>query len=347
MVCVAALAVISGAAGAVPPATGLKAVVQDGQVFLSWQEGETPEGTTWNVYLSDAPITDVAWAKCIAHHIERHSARDWWEDPTSFKKGESAKPPVGFRIEDTGERIDPSGGLFVHTPRKEGKLFFAVTCTESNGVEDTALVPGANALQEGIAVTSGKVRAIWQRPGAPPASGAGKGRALWLRLHGKSDVVRGAEYLAFGDETMGWREGIPFKFSVRIQGDAVVIQPTDRTWINRPHPDGAGADAIWTFWYGYNSRIYDPKQMSQGVPTNYTEQRLMWILNWVSERYQTDRTRWYCSGSSMGGCGTVSFALRQPNHHFRLRGRLPPANKDSEQERNRGCATKRVCRYGA
>ena len=42
-----------------------------------------------------------------------------------------------------------------------------------------------------------------------------------------------------------------------------------------------GMPAIWTFWYGYNSKIYDRRQMATGVPTNYTERLNLWILDWV------------------------------------------------------------------
>jgi hypothetical protein len=142
----------------------------------------------------------------------------------------------------------------------------------------------------------------------------GKDKPLWLNLHAKGGVVANMEYLVFGDDSMGWRPGIAFKFSVRIEGTGVVVRPTDRVWINRPHDEAAdgGTPAIWTFWYGYNSHIYDRKLMATGVPTNYTERRNLWILNWVREQYQPDPNRWSCSGSSMGGCGTISFALHHP-----------------------------------
>ena len=306
----------TGCAGeSAPPVSGLKATARDGQAILTWQEAETPDGTTFNVYVSDRPIADVTKAKRIAHHIERHSARDWWEDPASFKKDAPAGKPVGFRIQGGGPRLDPQGGLFVHTVRKDaGKLFFAVTSSNPRGKEDTTVVASANSLAEGVAAGSGEILPIWQRDGAAPARGAGKGKALWLNLHAKGGVVADSEYLVFGDETMGWREGIPFKFSVRVQGDEVVVRPTDRVWINRPHVEASdgGTCAIWTFWYGYNSHIYDRSLMGSGIPTNYTERRNLWMLDWVRAHYQPDTNRWYCSGSSMGGCGTVSFGLRHP-----------------------------------
>lgn len=302
------------------PIDGLKATARDGQVFVTWKEAETPARTTFNVYVSSAPITDVTKAKRIGHHIEQHSARDWWEDPVSFKKNALAgKPevkPVGWRIGDDDQRLDPQGGLFVHTVAKGSseKQFFAVTSSDPAGQEDVAIVAGANSLTDGIAVSGGALKPIWQRDGQAPAAGAGKGLPLWLNLHAKGGVVANMEYLVFGDETMGWREGLPFKFSVRIENGEVVVQPTDRVWINRPHKEASdgGTSAIWTFWYGYNSNIYDRELMSKGVPTNYTERRNLWILNWVREHYAADPKRWSCSGGSMGGCGTMSFGFRHP-----------------------------------
>lgn len=302
------------------PVDELKAIARDGQVFLTWKEAETPSGTTFNVYVATAPITDIAKAKQIGHHIERHSARDWWEDPVSFKKNALAgKPdvkPVGWRIDSSGQRLDPQGGLFVHTVPKGSSenLFFAVTSSDATGKEDATLAAGANALTNGIAAAGGTIKPIWQHEGQAPAAGTGKDLPLWLNLHAKGGVVANMEYLVFGDETMGWREGLPFKFSVRVENNEVVVRPTDRVWINRPHKEASdgGTNAIWTFWYGYNSHIYDRELMASGVPTNYTERRNLWILNWVREHYAVDPKRWSCSGGSMGGCGTVSFGFRHP-----------------------------------
>jgi pimeloyl-ACP methyl ester carboxylesterase len=309
------------------PVDDLHAVARDGQVFLTWKEAETPSGTTFNVYASDRAIAKVTEAKKIAHHIEQHSARDWWEDPASFKKGVERGVPVGFRIEGNGQPLDPQLGLFVHTVPKgaKGKMFFAVTSSDAGGKEDITLVPGANALADGIAAAPGEIKPIWQREGEAPAPGSGKGLPLWLSLHAKGGVVANMEYLVFGDETMGWREGLPFKFSVRVQGDEVVVQPTDRVWINRPHKEASdgGTNAIWTFWYGYNSHIYDRGQMGTGTPTNYTERRNLWILDWVRRQYQPDTNRWYCSGGSMGGCGTMSFAWRHPELFAAGHARVP------------------------
>jgi len=315
-------------AAADPAASHLKASARNGQVFLTWKEAETPEGTTFNVYVSDKPITSLKKARKVGHHIERHSARDWWEDPASFRKDAKHADPVGFLVETGGKRLDPTGGLFVHTvaESEKGRLYFAVTTTDPDGKENKKVVRGVNATAGGVQVAPGPITPIWQREGKQPdARGAGKGKGLSLSLHGKGGVIPDMEYLFFGDESMGWREGLPFKFSVRVGGELVHVRPTDRVWINRPHLEAgdAGTPAIWTFWYGYNSKIYDRKLMAEGVPTNYTERRLLWILKWVHEYYQTDPNRCFCSGSSMGGCGTVSFGLHHPEIFAALHAHVP------------------------
>ena len=318
----------SGTARADAPSVDrLEAAARRGQVFLTWLEGATPPGTTFNVYLADRPIVDLAGAVRIAHHVEAHSARDWWEDPASFKKDVPPAKPVGFRIEAGGARLDPAGGLFVHRVAKDwrGKMFFAVTSTRPDGKEDRRLVAGVNVLSAGVAAAPGELEPIWQLDTPPPPAGAGKGKGLWLNLHAKGGVVPAMEWLLFGDATMGWREGLALKFSARVVGDEVIVRPTDRVWINRPHLEAGdgGMPAIWTFWYGYNSRIDDRSQMLSGIPTNYTERRNLWILDWVRRRYQPDPGRGACSGSSMGGCGTVSFGLRHPEWFAALHAHVP------------------------
>ena len=309
------------------PVSGLKASSRNGQVFITWKEADTPEGTTFNVYVSKKPVRNVDRAIIAGHHIERHSARDWWQDQSSFVRDKQPDEPVGFLIENGGKRLDPKDGLFVYTLRKKdrNKLYFAVTATDPQGKENINIVSGFNTMSEGIRTAPGKIQPVWQRNGQQPEQGSAKGKSLLLSLHGKGSVVADMEYLIFGDETMGWRAGLPFKFSVRIQNGEVVIRPTDRMWINRPHLEAGdgGTPAIWTFWYGCNSMIYDRNLMSEGVPVNYTERRLIWILNWVSDYYQPDPDRWYCSGSSMGGCGTISFGLRHPELFAALHAHVP------------------------
>jgi len=319
----------TGVAGAAPVVSGLTAVCRSGQVFLTWQEAPVPAGTTFNVYLSRTPILDepaLAAAQRLGQWIEPHSAEDWTRDKGNYGKGREKDPktgavpapaaPVGYIIEPGGPRLDPASGLHVHTVGngEEGEAYYAVT-TVLAGREDRALVPGANALPRPVAQKREPVQPIWQGPGQGPPAGAGQGKPLYLQLHAKGNRSA-CSYIVFGDATHAWREGIPFMFDVSVGADRVNLLPSDTMYVGRSFgraPEAAGSVCgVWTFWYGCSDRIPEPDQMDRGTPTNYTERRLLFMLDWVKRTLNTDPNRTYCSGSSMGGCGTMSFAFRHP-----------------------------------
>lgn len=332
------LAVLSVGCAA-PVVTNLKAEARDGQVFLTWDE---PAG--WlgrlTVVSSATPLTDanVAQAAVLGHHISPGSANDWWLNPETYGNplavdpATGQKPPIprdGWLLTPGGQRLNPAGGLFVHTLAADegGPRYYAVLSQDEAGVGNQEVVTGANALAQPVTQQPAPVVPIWQNTGAPPDPALGKGKPLHLILHAKTGRG-GMDWLVFGDRSLGWREGLPFKFGVRITADAVEVSTTDRTWIDRMFPEGLDGcqkltPAIHSFWYGYNDRIYDPAQMKDGTVVNFTERRLLWILDWVQRTYQTDPNRIYEYGSSMGGCGSISFALRHPELIAGIRAHVP------------------------
>ena len=322
---------MTGRARADVPVTGLQAEYRDGQVFLTWDEGDTPQGTTFNAYGSAQPITQATLSRAskLAHHIEAHSARDWWEDPASFFGDREHAPPVGFVIVSGGPRLDPGRGLFVHTVTREdeGSHYYAITCSDPKGTEDTTIVPGANATTSAVTQRVAPTQAIWIAESPAPAAGSAKGKALLLSLHGRGGVITDNQYVAFGGPKLGWREGLAFKFRVTDLGEIIGVQPTDRSWVNRPVRESPDArdhvPAVATFWYGYNSHIYDAALMATGVPTNYVEERLLWIIGWAQRRLGTDPNRTYCKGGSMGGSGAISMALHHPDAFAAIHAQVP------------------------
>jgi len=182
---------------------------------------------------------------------------------------------------------------------------------------DSSIVPGVNSLTTPITQHVAPPQPIWQgAPADKPGAGAGQDLPLDLTLHAKTG--RGPmEWLAFGDTSLGWRDGLPFKFGAHVQGQSVAVAPTDRTWIDRMFPEGKDlcqrlTPAIHSFWFGYNDQIHDPDGMAEGVVQPFTERRVLWIIDWVKRYFGTDPNRTYGMGSSMGGCGTISFTLRHP-----------------------------------
>ncbi|NUQ00429.1 MAG: prolyl oligopeptidase family serine peptidase [Armatimonadetes bacterium] len=174
-----------------------------------------------------------------------------------------------------------------------------------------------NSLTQPVRQAVAATQPIWQgNPVDKPAVGTGRGLPLDLQLHAKRGRG-GMEWLWFGDRQLGWRDGLPFKFGAQARGGSVVLTPTDRTWIDRLMPEGKDecqrlTPAIHSFWFGYNERINEPAAMPGAPVVNYTERRLLTLVRWAQGYFDTDRQRSYCTGGSMGGCGTISFGFRHP-----------------------------------
>lgn len=335
--------------------SGLTAEYRDGQVFLQWQEsGLSPEArlTVWG---SSEPITEanLARAEKLADKLNVNSARDWWRDVSAFlvrrtnaqkseeifagnvaEKKASGPAARGFVIEEGGKPVPADGGLHVHTPmtRKEtGKRYYAVTCV------DGGKPAGFAALAKPVDVKLAPAQAI-RIAGEKMARGSGKGLPLLVRLHGRGGGVgvdsRGravGTHLFFADRTLGWREGLPFKFSVfrRTRPDRLEVVFNDRVWIGRVMSKEECLDsrdavpAVSTFWMGYDPRIAESLLGPDFRCDNYTERLLLRLIHWVKEYYATDPAAVYVTGGSMGGTGAVQLATHFPNEFAAVSANVP------------------------
>ena len=333
----------------------LTAQYRNGQVFLQWKEsGLSPEArlTVWG---SSKPITEKNFrnAEKLADRLNSNSARDWWRDVSSFviprsqeqkseeifagqtaeRKSLSPKSQ-GFVIEDCGKPIPAGGGLHVHTPMTKaetGKRYYAVSC------QDQGKFAGFTALKTPVEVRLAPIQAI-QIAGKKIPRGSGKGRPLVIHLHGRGGGVgvdsRGralGTHLFFTDRTLGWREGLPFKFPVSVNSrpDRVSVSFFDRVWIGRNLSKAEYSDsrdavkAISTFWMGYNPRIGESMLGPEFICDNYTERLVLKMIDWVQEHFQTDPAAVYISGGSMGGTGAVQLATHFPHRFAAVSAQVP------------------------
>jgi len=327
--CLTAFMLLLAAASlpAAPPASNLRAHYRDGQVFVQWDE---PAGLTdvyFTVLMSRAPITadNARQATVAGHHIMPGESTDWWLNPETYGRPLSEYPPdqrpevvrAGWLLEEGGERIAPDQGLFVHTvtPETEGDWYYAVVVMPPQGPPE--VVAGVNSLAAPVSQRVAPIRPIWQGdPAAKPAPGSGSGLPLEVPLHAKRGRG-GMDWLVFGDASLGWRDGLPFKFGSTVTPDAVRVSTTDRHWIARLLTDDMDicnriTPAIHTFWWGYNDHIYDPALMPQGVVRGYAEYRVLWLVRWAQQYFGTDPNRTYAAGGSMGGCACFNIAFRHP-----------------------------------
>lgn len=330
------------------PLANLRGTYRHGQVFLQWEENGLAPDTRLAVYSAPAPITDPAKATCLAQHILAGSARDWWLDPASFAKDAPAGEPQGWRLATGAERINPKGGLFVHTvvPATAGPRYYAVVVDGQTELLVTA---------EPIVGQVDQVLPIWQdATGDLPAAASSKGDSLWLTLHGRGGGITAGERAAavnclwFGDATQGWREGLALKFQLRITPERVTITPQDRTWVSRPvlesHDGRDHCPAINTWWLGYHSEIWQSTTTPTAVVPNYTERYLLALVHWAQNYLGTNPARTYITGGSMGGSGTVAMATHFPKVFAAAYAQVPVY---SLTRPGRGSATRLECMVGS
>ena len=335
--------------------SGLTAQYRDGQVFLQWKESGLDPESRLTVWGSSEPITERNFSRAekLADHLNVGSAGDWWRDVSSFlvpkpltqkseeiyagktaeQEGLSPKGQ-GFVIEDCGKPIPACGGLHVHTPMKRsetGRRYYAVSCQYGGQAA------GFTALDAPVDVHTAPIRPI-QISGRKIPRGSGKGRPLVVYLHGRGGGVGvDAEgralgtHLFFTDRTLGWREGLPFKFTVDLHSfpDRVALTFCDRVWIGRNMSEKEYSDsrdavkAVSTFWMGYNPRIAESLLGPEYSCDNYTERLLLYLIRWVKEYFRTDPAAVYITGGSMGGTGAVQLATHFPEEFAAVSAHVP------------------------
>ncbi|OHB58675.1 MAG: hypothetical protein A2Y12_14180 [Planctomycetes bacterium GWF2_42_9] len=328
-----------------PTITNIQAAYRSGQVFLTWNEVVFNTNNV-RVYMLDRPITpsNLSQAQLLTDKLESHSAKDWFDDPAECPK--AVGPIHGWIIEQGTNGLNPNSGLFVHTVMQgePAETYFAVLAI---GQDTSELQLGQNSLLTPISVAVAPKKAIWQLSGTQPAA---TGKALGLMLHSHQERPSGTfTHLAFGDATMGWREGLPIKFKVTVLTNMVLVEPYDRVWINRKLDSTETYISyntlyknIESWWYGTNDKIYDPVAKLTGTPTNYTERILSWILEWVAQNYQTDPQKVYAFGASMG-TGVQRLAMQNPDMFASVDVLVPfvdfayESGNESNAKRFKGC----------
>ncbi len=318
------LCVAAASAQAPLQVTGIAAVHRHGQTFVTWKdvaEGEAGARFRYTLLRSTAPIKqeNLGKAQVCATGILHHSGR-MFGSAFNRKDRLDAEKPMAI-LETGGKPLPVWSGLAVHTVQKPGPHYYAVIATDEKGDRLSDVVAGKSATStpieekvaplEPIKVFDSKERKTYV---AQTHLTGKKGLPLHLSLHGSTGQGGGAgewgdSYLHFANADMGYRDGLPGVFSIletrRKEGNHLQLMVRDAI----EHP--SGLRAMETFWFGYwcvpqNAKIAEPRAYP------FTENRLLWILDWTIEHYGADRNRLYASGGSMGAWGSVTFALRHP-----------------------------------
>ena len=324
------MAVALPAAAAV---SNIQAQHRNGQTFVTWMDAET--GTAgakyrYTVYRASVPITPATLpnATPIAANVLPFSGKRFGY-AFNMKDRTDASKPMAIIVEG-GTPLPLWSGLNVHTASANGPAYYAVVARDTVAGVDAPVVAGANSMTAPVMESVSPLSPILHHTAASVYPGVAvtgqQGLPLLLSLHASSagggpPDERSDYYEFFGDASMGYRDGMQTAFGVQEWRLASGHQLRLITRDTLEHPNGA--QGFETFWFGYN---IVPQGAASGTPArahSFTEQRLDWMLQWAIARYGADPNRIYAEGTSMGGWGTMSYALRRPERFAALFPTLP------------------------
>lgn len=315
--CVALVAAALSASAARAGVTQLAAQHRDGQTFLTWSAA-SGTGVTHRIYSSPAPLTsaaDLAGATLVGA-VGDSSACD-------RRLSRLLGVLFGYSVDSLAAPLAPGNGLFVHTPTSSSARWYAVTTQAAGFAEDSALVPGVNALTSSVREVVAPPRPVYQRSLALWPQWPVQIYTLWPPAH-DTPAIR----------AMGNREGLGFDCAIvrspAGSTGALLVRMHSRGTsfldglggsgrpnevvlsLDDPLPNGQN-----TFWYGYHpdydiTTAFSPPPTT-GVVQDYTLRRVDWMLDWALRNFPVDSTRVYAFGYSMGGIGSVQLALRRPD----------------------------------
>jgi hypothetical protein len=328
-----------------PPVTGIEAIQQNGQTFITWNDATSgAAGATYryDVYRSTSgPITSVSSATLVQLGVYNNSAQLIGPKPYNQTTRQTTTNPQST-LQNDGTELPLWSGLAVYTNTATAKAYYAVITRDITGATaNSPIVAGSNATTTAVSELVSTILPILQIPGTAASrmvgcsncevTSASVGKPMWLKLHasGGRAAAWGDYWAYWGNPNMGYQDGTQSMFAVYqdVTGttfnsgfvDQLIFTPQDAVWTELAGGNDASASAeSETYWFGYNAdatfpATYNPATNSAAYIFPYTESKLAFILPWTVAHYQPNPNRLFAQGESMGGYGVSTWALRQPN----------------------------------
>jgi hypothetical protein len=291
------------------------AFFRDGQVFITWDNLPTSD-RIYTVYRSVAPILSgqqLASAQNLGnvpHNSGLNVRVSWLTDSQKY-----------FRIDSASAVLGSNKGLFVATSTTAGAFYYAIT-SRLNGLEDTLITPGANALTTPVAETVMLPRPVWQATGTTFIRYVLFATKVTSSIFPQMTNVGTFPY-NFALVKKGNVSPHPLTFFLHPSGGSFLADPNYFTttgdpneWILSLDEWLPGSDGS-SFSYGFQEG-YDPCGGTNCVPTsgviyNYTAAKTAYLVNWAIRNLPVDSTRTYMTGYSMGAVGTLLNVMMIPD----------------------------------
>jgi len=292
--------------------TGIRADFRDGQTFVTW-DNLPGSGWLYHVYSSSIPIVDLG-SLDYATELAQVGDRSAVDARISTLLGQT----LTYRIAPDQPPLPCSRGLFVATPTIGALTYYAVVAQLIGMTGDYTVLRGANATPTPVLEQVQRPRPVWQRTLTRPP---GEDYVLWTTNVGTSDFRAMCNL-------PGWAYHVGIIRGER--GGALVLGGHGRggSFLNSLHGTGVGGEWVMSiddhlptadmssFYFGYEAgydleQPYNGVRAPGGVVVDYTEQRVMYLLQWANREIPYDPHRVYAMGGSMGG----SFAFFLAWHH--------------------------------
>jgi chitodextrinase len=299
--------------------THINAFHRSGQTFVTWTE-LTYDGhfydMLYRVYRHTQPINsqNLTDAEMIAE-VDQMSGYN-------ARRSEVRKEAHNYIIDSNGSELTDDTGLFVYTTKENGHFYYAVTSV-LEGNENIDDFDAQNSIQAPIVESVNLPQAICQAV---------------VDQNGK--LVQ--EFVHWATDRMSYKLGHGFNFMINVSPEydpntpapieimlggrsttyynswasrnMITIRPDDYLPPTRNLPfDGYQYDSLQTWWSGCRNNYKTQTKRSDGVFIPYTENRILYYIDFVKKYYHIDNDRVYVRGGSMGGTGAMSFGLKYPD----------------------------------
>lgn len=291
--------------------SNLQVTFHDGQTFVTW---DNLPGTGWiyHVYRSSTPFTDIGSLE-NATEITQVGDFSGVDQRISSLLGQT----LTYRIAENLPPLAANKGLFVATTAQNAISYYAVLAEKVGFGEDRTFVQSQNALADPILEMVQCPRPVWQRTLVRPT---GEDYVLWT-TNLKTPAFAAMCNVPGRAFHVGVIRGTP--------GGALVLHGHGRGGNFFNSLVGTGMPGEWvlsiddyiptgdfsSFYFGYeeNYDLDDPLNLPRvdGLVSDFTEQRVLFLMGWADAEMPHDPARVYAMGVSMGG----SFAFFLGWHH--------------------------------
>jgi len=318
----------------VPRVTELLALHRAGQTILTWKEPilqDAPAKLTYRewiglrdmhvvtsrrhryrIYRGAEPVTAATIAKAeLVDEVEPLTG--WNGDFYGIDPKKDAFVPR-YVVLEGADPVAPGTAVYAHNPKAAGRAYYAVTLAV-DGEEDLTGFDAGNSLAQPIEESVGQGVPVLQRVERPAEFNYVKGPKLhyyvrWEAPPNANLPSRPIDYLVGLPPGAGDKPA-PVGLHLHCWGGS--LEGGYGWWYDAAQ----GAILISTnqipydWWTGYHENAGTWKSWRDGVVRDYTQTRLISFLDWATTQWKIDPSRVFTAGSSMGGSGSPSVALRR------------------------------------